>query len=95
MPSHTSRYFINSADMNIIGSVLYKAGFKGTQAVVDADSKGDAERFLMRKFHGGARTEAELTIALEGRGTYSSGGALQTPKQMKAVAIDRWKDEGA
>jgi hypothetical protein len=94
MPSHSSGHFINSADMTIISSVLHKAGFKGTEAVVDTDSKGDAERFLMRKFHGGARTEAELTIALEGRGTYSSGGALQTPKQMKTAAIDRWKDEG-
>jgi hypothetical protein len=87
------RHFLTSADLTMLDTILINAGFRGTEAEVDAESTGDAARFLTSLFQSGVTTEPELTAALNTRGA-SVGLGDSTPVQVKVEALDRWRDEG-
>lgn len=84
---------IEFSSLTMINRVLARAGYRGTAAEVDAGDTSEAATYLLEKFHEGASSEEELAALLDKRGR-SAVESDDTPKQVKADALDRWQDEG-
>jgi len=73
----------------MLEGVLQKAGFRGTDAMVDPESLSDAARFLIDLFQTGNDSETELVAALKRRGSHAGSGANVATGQAKADASER------
>jgi hypothetical protein len=93
MSSQIPSAALGPTDLFMLNGILTSAGFRGTEAEVDAHSLSDAARFLVDLFQSGVKEEHDLIIALNKRGA-GLGDGDSTPVQIKNEAIDRWRDEG-